>query len=64
VTEELVDKVHDNTNQRKEVVEATTTISTYLIYQHLLQPVKLHTMIQTFMTTLVKDMSTLEDMWP
>jgi hypothetical protein len=61
VTEELVDKVHDNTNQRKEVVEATTTISTDLIDQHLLQPVKLHTMIQAFMTTLAKDMSTLED---
>jgi hypothetical protein len=61
VTEELVDKVHDNTNQRKAVVEATTTISTDLIDQHLLQPVKLHTMIQDFMTTLEKDMSTLED---
>jgi hypothetical protein len=61
VTEELVDKVHDNTNQRREVVEATTTITTDLIDQHLLQPVKLHTMIQAFMTTLAKDMSTLED---
>jgi 2C-methyl-D-erythritol 2,4-cyclodiphosphate synthase len=61
VSEELVDKVHNNTNQRREVVEATTTISTDLIDQHLLQPVKLHTMIHAFMTTLAKDMSTLED---
>jgi hypothetical protein len=61
VTEELVDKVHDNTNQRREMVEVATTITTDLIDQHLLQPVKLHTMIQAFMTTLKKDMSTLED---
>jgi hypothetical protein len=61
VSEELVEKVHNNTNQRREVVEATTTVSTDLIDQHLLQPVKLHTMIQAFMTTLAKDMSTLED---
>jgi hypothetical protein len=61
VSKELVDKVHNNTNQRMEIAEAATTISTDLIYQHLLQPIKLHTMIQAFMTTLVKDMSTLED---
>jgi hypothetical protein len=61
VIEELVDKMHDNTNQRKPVVESTTAISTDLIYHHLLQPVKPHTMKQAFMTTLAKDMSTLED---
>jgi hypothetical protein len=60
-TEELVDKVHDNTNQRKSVVEASTTVSTELIEQHLLQPIKLHTMIQAFMVTLLKDMGTIED---
>jgi hypothetical protein len=31
VSEELVEKLHNNTSQRREVVEATTTISTYLI---------------------------------
>jgi hypothetical protein len=61
VIEKLVDKVHDSTNLRKAVVEASTAISTDLIDQHLLQPIKIHTMIQAFMTTLVKDMSTLED---
>jgi HD superfamily phosphohydrolase YqeK len=62
VTEELVEKVQDNTNQRRVVVEAATTISTTnLIDHHLLQPVKLHTMIRSFMTMLTKDMSTLED---
>jgi glucose-6-phosphate-specific signal transduction histidine kinase len=61
VTKELVEKVHDNTNQRREVVEATTTITIDLIDQHLLQPVKLHTMIQDFMTMIVKYMSTLQD---
>jgi hypothetical protein len=61
VIEELVNAVHDSTNQRKEVVEETTFVSTYLIDQHLLQPVKLHTMVQAFMTRLEKDMGTLED---
>jgi hypothetical protein len=36
VSEELVNAVHDNTNHRKEVVEATTFVSTCLIDQHLL----------------------------
>jgi sulfur relay (sulfurtransferase) complex TusBCD TusD component (DsrE family) len=57
---EIVDKVCDNTNQRRSVVEDDTTMSTELIVQHLLQHVKLHTMIQIFMITLTKDMSTLE----
>jgi hypothetical protein len=61
VSEELVDKVHNNTSQRRAVVEAATTISTNLIDQHMLQPVKLHTMIHAFMIALAKDMSTLED---
>jgi hypothetical protein len=61
VIEELVDKVHGNLNQRISLVEATTTITTGLIDQHLLQPIKLHTMIQDFMTTLTKDTSTLEE---
>jgi len=61
MTRELVDKVYDNTNQRKEVVEEATTISIDLIDRHLLQLVKLHTMIQYFMMTLVKYMTTLED---
>jgi hypothetical protein len=45
VTEELVDKVHGNMIQRREVVEVSTTITIDLIDQHLLQPVKLHTII-------------------
>jgi hypothetical protein len=61
VMEELVDKVQDNTNHRRSVIETTTTITTDLIEQHLLQPIKLHTMIQAFMETLLKYMSTLED---
>jgi hypothetical protein len=36
-------------------------VSTDLIDQHLLQPVKLHTMVQDFMTKLEKDMSALDD---
>jgi hypothetical protein len=43
------------------VVEEVTTISKDLIEKHLLQPIKLDTMIQEFMVTLVKDMSTIED---
>jgi hypothetical protein len=61
VAEEMVNAVQDNTNRRKQIVEATTFISTDLIDQHLLQPVKLHMMVQDFMTKLEKDMSTLDD---
>jgi hypothetical protein len=32
-----------------------------LIEQHLIQPTKVHTMIQAFMATLSKDMQTLDD---
>jgi hypothetical protein len=32
-----------------------------LIEQHLIQPTKVHTMIQVFMATLAKDMKTLND---
>jgi len=61
VMEELVDKVQDNTNHIILVVETTTTITTDMIEQHLLQPIKLHTMIQAFMATLLKYMSNLKD---
>jgi len=61
VTKELVDKVHDNSNSRRSIVEAITTITTDLIEKHLLHPIKLNTIIQEFMVTLLKDMSTLED---
>lgn len=61
VTEELVNAVQDNTNQRKQIVEAATFVSTNLIDQHLLQPVKLDTMVKAFMTKLEKDMRSLHD---
>jgi hypothetical protein len=61
VVEEMVNVVQDNTNRRKQIAEATTFVSTNLIDQHLLQPVKLHTMVQDFMKKLEKDMSTLDD---
>jgi hypothetical protein len=61
VTEELVNAIQDNTSRRRQIVEATTFVSTDLIDQHLLQSVKLHTMIQDYMTRLEKDMSTLDD---
>jgi hypothetical protein len=61
VIEELVDKVHNSTNHRRSVVEVATAITTDMIEQHLLQLVKLHTTIQAFMETLLKDMSTLKD---
>jgi hypothetical protein len=57
----MVNAVQDSTNRRKQIVEATTFVSTDLIDQHLLQPVKLHTMVQAFMKKLEKDMSTLDD---
>jgi hypothetical protein len=61
VTKELVNAVQDNTSRRRQIVEATTFVSTDLIDQHLLQSVKLHTMIQDFMTKLEKDMSALDE---
>jgi hypothetical protein len=59
--EEMVNEVQDKTNQRKQIAKETTFVSTDLIDQHLLQPVKLHTMVQDFMTKLEKDMRTLND---
>jgi hypothetical protein len=61
VMEEVVDKVHDITNHKRSVVEASTTINIDLIEHNLLHAIKLHTMIQTFMETILKDMRTLED---
>lgn len=59
--EELVDKVQYSTSCKLGVTEATTTITTNLIEQHLIQPTKVHTMVQAFMATLSKDMQTLDD---
>jgi hypothetical protein len=61
VVEEMVNAVQDNTNRRKQIVETTTFVSTDLIDQPLLQPVKLHTTVQAFMKKLDKDKSTLDD---
>jgi hypothetical protein len=41
--------------------EATTTVTMDLIEQHLIQPTKVHTMVQAFMATLSKYMQTLDD---
>jgi hypothetical protein len=57
----MVNAVQDNSNRMKQIVEATTFVSIDLIDHHLLQPIKLHTMVQSFMTKLEKDMSTLND---
>jgi hypothetical protein len=61
IMEELVDKVQDNTSHRRGVTEVATTVTMDLIEQHLIQPTKVHTMVQAFMTTLSKDMQTLDD---
>ena len=61
VTKELVNAVQDNTSRRKQIVKVITFVSTNLIHHNQLQPVKLHTMIQTFMKRLDKDMSALDD---
>jgi hypothetical protein len=61
VMEELVNAVQESTSWRRQVVETSTFISTDLIDQHLIQPTKLHTMIQAYMTKLEKEMSTLDD---
>jgi hypothetical protein len=58
--EELFDKVKDNTSHRWEVNKITTIVKTNLIEQHLIQPTKVHTMVQAFMATLSKDMQTLD----
>jgi hypothetical protein len=57
----MVNAIHDNINRRQQIAEATTFVSTELIDQHLLQPVKLHTMVQAFVAKLKKNMSTLDD---
>jgi hypothetical protein len=59
VAKEIVNVVQENTNPRKHIVEEATFVSTDLIDQHLLQLVKIHTMVQDFMTKLEKYMSTL-----
>jgi hypothetical protein len=59
--EELVDKIQDNTSHRREVTESTTTVTMDLIEKHLIQPTKVHTMIQAFMAMLSKDIQTLKD---
>jgi hypothetical protein len=43
------------------VVETSIFISIDFIDQHLIQPTNLNTMIQSYMTKLEKDMSTLDD---
>jgi hypothetical protein len=61
VMEDLVNSVQESRSRRRQIVEASTFVSTDLIDQHLLQPVKLHTMIHDYMTRLEKDMSSLDD---
>jgi hypothetical protein len=56
-----VNAVQESTSRRRQIVEASTFVSTDLIDQHLLQPVKLHTMIHAYMTRLEKYMSALDD---
>jgi hypothetical protein len=45
----------------REITESTTKVTMDLIEKHLIQPTKVHTMIQAFMATLEKDMQTLND---
>jgi len=61
VMEEFVDKVQDNTSHTREVIESATIVTMDIIEQNLIQPTKVHTMIQSFMDTLSKDMQTLDD---
>jgi hypothetical protein len=56
----MVNAIQDNTNRRKKIAEETIFVSINLIDQHLLQPVKLHTMVQYFVTKIEKYMSTLD----
>jgi hypothetical protein len=56
---ETPQKIQQRTSQRLEVTEATTKVTIKLMEQHLVQPSKVHTMIQAFMATLEKDMKTL-----
>jgi hypothetical protein len=57
----MVNEFQDNTNRRKQIAEATTFISIDLIDQHLLQPIKFHTMVQDFVIKLEKDMRTFDE---
>jgi hypothetical protein len=57
----MVNEVQDSTNRRKQIAKETTCVSTNLIDQHLLQPVKLHMMVQAFVKNLEKDMRNLND---
>jgi hypothetical protein len=59
--EELVDKVQDSTNHRRKVTESATKVTIDLIEKHIIQPTRVHTMIQAFMATLSKDMQVIED---
>jgi hypothetical protein len=61
VMEELVNVVWEITSWRRQVVETSNFVSTDLIDQHLIQPTKLHTMIQTYMKKLEKEMRALDD---
>jgi hypothetical protein len=53
---ELVDKIHDNIRHIWEVIDSATKVTMDLIEQKFFQPTKLHTMVQEFMATLLKDM--------
>jgi hypothetical protein len=59
--EELVNKVKDSTNHIRGFIEAATTVTMDLIEQHLIQPMKVHTMVHAFVTTLSKYIQTLDD---
>ena len=57
----MVNAVQESTNQRKQIVESVIFVSTDLIDQHMLQPVKMHTMVHAFVTKLEKYMITLDE---
>jgi hypothetical protein len=59
--EKFLEKIQQSTSKRWEVTETTTKVMKELMEQHLVQPTKVHTMIQVFMATLTKDMRTLSD---
>jgi hypothetical protein len=61
IMEALVARIQDNTSHRRDVTDSATKIKIYLIEKHLVQPTKVHTMVQVFMDTLSKDMQTLDD---
>jgi hypothetical protein len=61
IMEQLIEKVQQSTSHRREVIESTSKVTMDLIEQHLIQPTKVHTMIQGFMATLEKDMQNLND---